>query len=256
MRSNDDVKLAKPLIDILFGQKKTLLWVEDARALNEQHLEDAKKEGFKVVHKRNLELWENFPEHLNDFASVVFKVTNHNYDRVIRSVLCINDHKQVSPYRRPFVAVIPPPGIPGARTHFESLGCAVLKDFATEHIFPEVRRLLVEQAEQDMNGRVLITWPSISGHPVVWKNGINGEIEIENLLERKILRHLAEHHGEIMYPDDIAEAVGCERSEVKVYISRIRMRFTRSKPKGLRMGGDQFIATIDGGYRLNAFFRQ
>jgi hypothetical protein len=236
--------------------KQRVLWVEDARELDPLEHQNAARKNFEVVHKRNLEIW-NFWPHLADFVAVVFAVTLESSDRVFRNIQSINDHKISSGDRLPLMlAILPASLLERSSIHFQKHGCGVLPKLAPKDVFPFLRALVDIQDHIEKHG-VIVWRPSLIGNPIVFGlMGLSMELSLSQL-ERRIWRALQENSRKIVFMEDIASAAGCKQEEVRVCIQRIRSKFDQCARKiALPVAGNEFIETIDGGYRLNATIRE
>jgi hypothetical protein len=231
----------------------TILWVEDSRELNQKDQENARSVGFNVFQKRNLELWQNYLDHLDDFVAVIFVVTRANCGKVFRNLKAINDYKMVSGHLRPIIVVIPPPSFSArAKADFSLLGCCVLPNLRPDQVFSFLEVLVVAHTAIDRHGAPI--WqPNLTGHPiVVGPTGIPAELRLEGH-QRKIWATLKKQCGQIVFPEDLAKEAGCDSNQIRVHIDRIRAKFAACAQKvELAMDPEEFIETLDGGYRLNA----
>lgn len=234
-------------------EHQTVLWVEDSREVNRTDQENALRAGFKVLQKRNLDVWENHLTHLDDFAAVVFVVTNANSERVFRNIKAINDYKMVVGHLRPIIAVIPPSRFPARATvDFSLLGCCVLPNLREDQVFAFLQVLIATQSVIDKRGTPI--WqPALTGHPIViGPRGLHAELRLKGL-QQKVWSILAEQCGRIVFTDELAEDVGCDPGQVRVHVERIRNKFADcAQQVGLAVNRDEFIETMIGGYRLNA----
>lgn len=237
--------------------KDKVLWVEDARALDPLEHQNAAKKNFEVIQKRNLDVWENFLDHLEIFVAVVFVVTEENITRVFRNITSINDYRMSSGQRLPLMlAILPASLLERSSIGFAKHACGVLPKLAPKDVFPFLRTLLDIQGDFEKHGTIL--WrPSLTGHPIIFgPMGLSMELSLSQL-ERRVWRELQENYRKIVFMDDIAVAAGCKPDEVRVCIQRIRRKFAQCAHKiGLPIAENEFIETIDGGYRLNATIRE
>jgi hypothetical protein len=238
-------------------KRETVLWIEDVGEFNERDREHARLAGFTVLQKRNLDLWDNHVAHLDDFVAVAFITTKDNSPRVFRNIKTINDFRMVSGHLRPILAVVPPSSFPAcAQADFSPLGCCVLPNLRADQVFSFLQVLVAAQAAIDRQG-VSIWQPPITGHPiVVGPNALNAELRLKGL-QRKMWSALSGRCGQIVFTDDLAEEAGCTSDQVRVHIERIRDKFVACAQKVvLGVDRDEFIETLDGGYRLNAQVRE
>jgi hypothetical protein len=93
----------------------------------------------------------------------------------------------------------------------------------------------------------------MTGHPiVVGPRALHAELRLKGL-QRRIWSALRKQCGRIVFTDDLAEAARCEPDQVRVHIDRIRDKFVLCAQKvELAIDPEEFIETLDGGYRLNA----
>lgn len=231
----------------------TVLWVEDSSEINQRNQENALTAGFSVLQKRNLDVWVDHLDHLQDYVAVVFVVTRANSDRVFRNIKAINDHKMDEGRSKPIIAVIPPPSFPTrANVDFSLLGCSVLPNLRADQVFPFLRVLVATQRVIDKRGTAI--WqPLLTGHPIiVGLRGLPGELKLKGL-QAKVWSVLVEECGRIVFTDDIAEAVNCDPAQIRVHVDRIRQKFAEIATEiGLPVQAEEFIETVSGGYRLNA----
>jgi hypothetical protein len=231
----------------------TVLWIEDAREFNEKDRGNARTAGFNILQKRNLDLWENHLAHLDDFVAIVFIVTRANSPRVFRNIKSINDYKMASGHLRPLIAVVPPLSFPAsAQADFSLLGCCVMPNLQADQVFSFLQVLIAAQVAIDRRG-VAIWQPFMTGHPtVVGPSALHAELRLKGA-QRKIWSALTDRCNQIVFTDDLAEAAGCNSHQVRVHIERIRDKFVACAQRvKLGVNREEFIETLDGGYRLNA----
>jgi energy-coupling factor transporter ATP-binding protein EcfA2 len=236
---------------------KTVLWVEDAQEVNQTDQANALSAGFKVLQKRNLDVWENCMEHLDDFVAVVFVAANANSERVFRNIKAINDHRMVAGQLRPVIVVVPLPSLPArAKVDFSLLACCVLPNLRREQVFSFLEVLIATQAVIDKRG-TLIWQPALTGHPIViGPRGLHKELRLKGL-QQKIWSMLAKQCGRIAFTDELAEEAGCDQSQIRIHIERIRDKFAEcAQQVGLAVEREDFIETMSGGYRLNAQIKE
>jgi hypothetical protein len=139
---------------------------------------------------------------------------------------------------------------PSIRVDFLRLGCQVLLRPDPEQLFHLLETMAVENERRLRKGVRLVRRESLP--PVVVHQGLVAELDLRGR-PRRLLQTLLSANREFD-TSELAAEMGCDRSQVKIYVQRLRREFfTAARQIGLRVTQDEVIRNSGKGtgYRLH-----